>query len=174
VKSILRLLSSFSQQADIPITFVCNWGGGTIQDYLKPPRLPKGQGKIAAYFASNCENGGADLRTGNLLSSSCSHCSLPSYFPLFLTLTHSFTLFHTHDTLFSLSLFPPSHFPTHTLFRVCSRVDELSSGGFLWWLSSQQGSTRRIPTPSLRRPRKLYEMEDRDLEGLQVCTCIRE
>ena len=43
----------------VPITFTCDWGGGNLSQFLKPP--PKKKYNIA-FMASNCGTGGAHVR----------------------------------------------------------------------------------------------------------------
>lgn len=47
----------------MPITFACNWGGGTVQDYLLPPIDFTMKTGDVAFIASNCNGGGALFRT---------------------------------------------------------------------------------------------------------------
>lgn len=52
---------TFVQHDQVPVTFLCSWGGGSIDDFLKPIKWPK-RGRIA-WINSNCGGGGAHART---------------------------------------------------------------------------------------------------------------
>lgn len=52
---------TFVQTDQVPVTFLCSWGGGSIADFLKPIKWPK-RGSIA-WINSNCGGGGAHART---------------------------------------------------------------------------------------------------------------
>jgi hypothetical protein len=48
--------------SQVPITFMCMWGGGQRSDLLKP-HPPKSREKCVAWMATNCGSGGATART---------------------------------------------------------------------------------------------------------------
>lgn len=47
---------TFQEQDDVQVTFTCNWGGGELSDYLRPPKPKK---RLMAAIISNCGGGGA-------------------------------------------------------------------------------------------------------------------
>lgn len=78
----LQYVDVLSAQSAVPITFACNWGGGTTEDYRLPPvDFDMKTGDIA-FIASNCNGGGALFRTRyveELMKCTLRFCSIIGY-----------------------------------------------------------------------------------------------
>eukprot|EP01112_Ceratiomyxa_fruticulosa_P021224 TRINITY_DN73_c0_g4_i1.p1 TRINITY_DN73_c0_g4~~TRINITY_DN73_c0_g4_i1.p1 ORF type:complete len:629 (-),score=106.10 TRINITY_DN73_c0_g4_i1:63-1949(-) len=54
---------SYIQNSDVPFTYFCNWGGGEINDFLKPAWKGEYEKELAVWVSSNCDHSGAAART---------------------------------------------------------------------------------------------------------------
>eukprot|EP01103_Thecamoeba_quadrilineata_P005204 TRINITY_DN1502_c0_g1_i1.p1 TRINITY_DN1502_c0_g1~~TRINITY_DN1502_c0_g1_i1.p1 ORF type:complete len:645 (-),score=99.14 TRINITY_DN1502_c0_g1_i1:105-1985(-) len=53
---------TYEQNSQIPVSFICSWGGGTLDDLrLPPPQKPKELASVV-WIASNCGAGGSKFR----------------------------------------------------------------------------------------------------------------
>eukprot|EP01103_Thecamoeba_quadrilineata_P013923 TRINITY_DN4004_c0_g1_i1.p1 TRINITY_DN4004_c0_g1~~TRINITY_DN4004_c0_g1_i1.p1 ORF type:complete len:643 (-),score=96.02 TRINITY_DN4004_c0_g1_i1:140-2068(-) len=69
---------SYEQGSDVPISFMCSWGGGTLADLLKPPPpKPAGYAPIV-WMGTNCGAGGAGIRQ-RYIEELMKHISVDSY-----------------------------------------------------------------------------------------------
>jgi hypothetical protein len=51
--------------SQVPITFACHWGGGSLEDFTRPETVRPASARegMAVFVASNCKHGGALFRT---------------------------------------------------------------------------------------------------------------
>eukprot|EP01103_Thecamoeba_quadrilineata_P001536 TRINITY_DN1138_c0_g1_i4.p2 TRINITY_DN1138_c0_g1~~TRINITY_DN1138_c0_g1_i4.p2 ORF type:complete len:289 (+),score=58.15 TRINITY_DN1138_c0_g1_i4:836-1702(+) len=62
LNELMDIEMNFNQTSDVPISFLCSWGGGDLMDLLKPPPpKPKNYAPVV-WIAGNCLAGGAQQR----------------------------------------------------------------------------------------------------------------
>jgi hypothetical protein len=58
-KRVVDYNMSYLQTSALPITLTCSWGGGGLEDFLKPPPSKPKELAPVVFMASNCGAGGA-------------------------------------------------------------------------------------------------------------------